>query len=404
VGSLPQDHKYFPFHPARFLGQTAWPSLLAVLVSACLVLLTVPASGQTLVWKAVPSPSPGPAAAFDELAGVSCVSAASCTAVGDHENKFGVLPDKTLIESWNGTRWSAVSSPDNGKDDVLFGVSCVLKASCTAVGTRFPRTLVESWNGTRWSVVPSPNPGPAAASDELLGVSCVSAAFCAAVGSGGGNGPHPDTTLIETWNGTHWSALPSPDPAADGDVLNGVSCVSASSCTAVGFGFVSAGGGDVRAKTLIESWNGKSWTVASSPDPSGNDTLYGVSCMSASSCTAVGSGGAKTLIESWNGKSWTVVPSPNSGPAGGADELLGVSCVSAASCTAAGSYTDKNGEPPAMTLIESWNGTRWTVVPSPNPKKNDGLYGVSCVSAAACTAAGDAGSSSGVSKTVIESD
>ncbi len=53
-------------------------------------------------------------------------------------------------------------------------------------------------------------------------------------------------------------------------------------------------------------------------------------------------------------------------------------------------------------MIESWDGTSWSVVPSPNPATDDGLEGVSCVSATACTAVGR-GLISGVSKTLIES-
>ena len=38
--------------------------------------------------------------------------------------------------------------------------------------------------------------------------------------------------------------------------------------------------------------------------------LQGVSCVNASSCVAVGESGKATLIDSWNGSSWSVVPSP----------------------------------------------------------------------------------------------
>lgn len=206
-----------------------------------------------------------------------------------------------------------------------------------------------------------------------------------------------------------WKVVPSPNPgpASASVELNGVSCVSAASCTAVGFGFVSSGGG-VRSKTLIESWNGTRWSVAASPNPAAGapgDTLQGVSCVSVASCTAVGStGSGKTLIESRHQDSWSVVPSPNAGPASASDDLLGVSCLSAGSCTAAGGYENRNSVPPAKTLIESWNGTRWTVLTSPNLKENDVLSGVSCGSAASCTAAGSyQNSSRGMTKSLIES-
>jgi hypothetical protein len=53
-------------------------------------------------------------------------------------------------------------------------------------------------------------------------------------------------------------------------------------------------------------------------------------------------------------------------------------------------------------LIESWDGTRWSVVPSPNPANNPVLNSISCVSTVACTAAG-LRFSSGAYKTLIES-
>jgi hypothetical protein len=110
-------------------------------------------------------------------------------------------------------------------------------------------------------------------------------------------------------------------------------------------------------------------------------------------------GAAATLIESWDGTSWTVVPSPNPGNFGSFIFLRGVSCTSAAACTAAGSYDNF-----PRTLIDSWDGTSWTEVPSPNR----GFYGsvldgISCVSATACTAVGFSTPMKLPSRTLIES-
>ena len=52
------------------------------------------AGAQPLTWSVVPSPSPG--ASYNDLGGVSCVSAADCTAAGYSSN--GVVA-KTLIEA-----------------------------------------------------------------------------------------------------------------------------------------------------------------------------------------------------------------------------------------------------------------------------------------------------------------
>jgi hypothetical protein len=56
-------------------------------------------------------------------------------------------------------------------------------------------------------------------------------------------------------------------------------------------------------QTLIESWDGSHWTLAASPNTGSSDWLHGVSCVSPGSCEAVGyfapSGNPEaTLIES----------------------------------------------------------------------------------------------------------
>ncbi len=382
-----------------------WLRAIPVLLISAGALLAaqVPAGATTLTWSVVSSPNPG--SGYNILSAVSCVSVSACTAVGsDHEDTepFAV---HTLIESWNGAKWSVVHSPTpSGEVDVgLTGVSCVSAAACTAVGyyelsSGAEKALIESWNGTSWSVVPSPH--PASSTTFLNGVSCLSAAACTAVGYYYLQSSGTIETFVESWNGTRWSVVPSPSPEngpENGNFLNSVSCVSASACTAVGYDYQSPN----LQQTLAESWNGTSWSVVPSPDRPESDVLNGVSCSSATSCMAVGSHGdrrfSRTLIESWNGTTWSLVTSPN--PEN--DGLGGVSCPTAAACTAVGSESSAGVQ---NTLIESWNGTKWTVTPSPSPGSRDALNGVSCTAAATCTAAGsDAHNSQTSQKTLIES-
>ncbi len=360
--------------------------------------VSAPASAQTLIWSVVPSPNP--AVHINVLNGVSCVSVNRCMAVGYHGNRF--ISD-TLVESWNGASWSVVPSPTPAAISTLNGVSCVSATACTAVGNAenssgIISTLVESWNGASWSVVPSPSPGTGGIS-ELTSVSCISADACTAVGDYAATGNGPFDTLVESWNGASWSVVPSPNPTTDSNYLVSVSCVSADTCTAVG----NDGAVGSVPSTLVESWDGTSWSVVHSPSPNPGfgDYLDGVSCVSATACTAVGqrsttdAGVGKTLVESWNGTSWSIMPSPNRGLY---SQLGSVSCASATACTAAGTShrsPNLNG-----TAIESWNGTSWSVVPSPNPGSLSQLNGVSCASATACTAVGYSASTK--YKTLIE--
>jgi len=247
----------------------------------------------------------------------------------------------------------------------------------TPVGAAQPRVVVP----TTWSVVPSPNP-TTVNSNWLAGVSCTGASFC--VGVGYANIPPVGHALIETWNGSAWSITPSPTVPSNHFYLSGVSCTTPSFCAAVGYQDT-----PTTDQTLIMAWDGSTWSVVASPDVPGVDNdLFGVSCTSDTSCFAVGAAGSpfQTLTERWDGSAWSIVASPDTSPSADSG-LNGVSCTSATFCVAAGSaVTGTLGR----TLIETWNGSAWSITPSPDvsPTNNDGLDGVSCWSASFCAAAG----------------
>jgi hypothetical protein len=122
--------------------------------------------------------------------------------------------------------------------------------------------------------------------------------------------------------------------------------------------------------TLSEQWNGTGWKVRQSPNPKGANFagLDSVWCSGPEVCMATG-GGARgegesgfTVAEAWNGTSWSILPSPS--PGSFSDELLGVSCTSSSSCLAVG---DDQGIGNLVTLSEAWNGTSWSVVKTPRP-------------------------------------
>jgi len=94
-------------------------------------------------------------------------------------------------------------------------------------------------------------------------------------------------TLAERWNGTSWAVQPTPNlTGATQSELSGVSCASTRACSAVGYYYNSSGD----LVTLAERWNGTSWAVQPTPNPTGamQSELWGVSCPSASACSAVG--------------------------------------------------------------------------------------------------------------------
>jgi hypothetical protein len=217
----------------------------------------------------------------------------------------------------------------------------------------------------------------------------------------GGNSKN--NALTEYWNGTTWQVEGA---ASVGDsTLSAVSCTSSTSCTAVGF----LNTGNYGA--IAEYWNGSLWTAQTVPDPSGGKAgaLYGVSCTSSTSCTAVGqyqnqTGVYELLAEYWNGIDWSIqtVPLPNVGEPGQGAILGGVSCASATSCTAVGGYTNSSGM--QVLVAEYWNGTSWTVQTTPSPvgATQSELAGTSCNGASACTAVGEYTNGSGVQVPLAE--
>jgi hypothetical protein len=249
-------------------------------------------------WKVVPSPNNGTGP--NVLSGVACPTSTFCVAVGDLQ-KGGI--DRTLIEMWNGSVWKAASTPNHSKlGNSLSAVSCTSASSCTAVGAsvdvdHFSRTLVESWDGSSWKLVASPNNGTSG--NALTGVACPSASACYAVGTLGagkdGQGGKP-ATLAESWDGHVWKLVSTPNRSAYANALARVSCAAVGSCKAVGWSQDKSGGS---RRTLVESWNGTAWTAMSSPNPvSGakadaylharGAALNGVSCVTPTACTAVG--------------------------------------------------------------------------------------------------------------------
>jgi hypothetical protein len=369
---------------------------------ACTTASACTAAGQNLIltlgeawdgtsWSVEPTPNPPALLGQHTLTAVSCTSPSACMAVGFAPK--GLTGIATLAERWDGTTWTIEHTPSPDSQSNLFGVSCTSARDCMAVGESFTGgTLAEHWNGTAWSLLKTPNPAQLGA---LLGVSCTSASACTAVGRSGNN----NLTLAEVWNGTSWKIQPTPNPAhSDNDVLGSVSCTSPSACTAVG-DFTRPSG----QVSLAERWNGTSWSVQPTPNPPGSgNTVYlpGVSCTSGSTCTAVGSfhnsaGLGGTLAEAWNGTSWSIQPTPALPPQD-SPALGSISCTSASACTAVGLASGP--------LAESWNGTSWSVQPTPAPAHSTfaELESVSCVSAGACTAVGQYGNSTGTPLTFAE--
>jgi hypothetical protein len=309
-----------------------------------------------------------------------------------------------LAERWNGKKWTIQHTPPNlpGTYDTLSDVSCASRNYCIAVGTADSLRggdeppLVERWNGTKWTIQKAPT--PAAAPGGLDAVSCISVSACTAVGSRLNSTRTTGLTFAERWNGTEWSIQKTPTPADSvsnegGPALIDVSCHSANACVAVGDYETSTG----RFMPLVERWNGTEWSIQKSPKPPAGakyNGLSGVSCTSATACTAVGGfDNGMAVAERWNGTEWVLQKTPSAS----GRSLFKVSCTSAHACTAVGIHR-------IATLVEHWNGTKWVTQRTPNVARELGptLRDVSCISARVCTAVGDYYNSADVERTLAE--
>jgi erythromycin esterase-like protein len=321
-------------------------------------------------WNVVPSPTPSNKGG---LSGVAAITGKDVWAVGGAGNQLA--GGQTLIEQWNGTQWQIVSSPNPGSFyNFLYSVSAVSANDIWAVGyyagtSGATQTLVEQWNGTQWSVVSSPS--PASVNNELFSVAAVSANDVWAVGFQATS--TTQTTLIEHWNGTQWKVATSPSPGSN-DVLSSVAALSASDVWAVG-------STNTEGQPLIEQWNGTQWKVVTSPKSGSGSALLGVAAVSANDAWAVGytttNSNIETLTEQWNGTQWKVVTSVNVGMH---PSFTAVTAISSGDVWAVG----YKGTQTAFdkSLSEQWNGTSWSVVKSPSPGTNvTQLLGISASSA-----------------------
>jgi hypothetical protein len=365
---------------------------------------TTAASGGGGGWELQTTPNPS-GALSSRLTFISCTSSSACASVGEYNDSAGAKAP--LAESWNGVSWTAQTppNPSGGTGGELLGVSCTSSSSCEAVGHAeiggAYQSLAEVWNGSTWTVQSVPSPS-GTLSSELTAVSCTASNACTAVGRYSTSSL--EGTLVERWNGTSWTVQSSPNPTgATSSTMLGVSCATSTACTGVGYYFNSS----FERLTLAEAWNGTAWTVQTTPNRSeaSYHILLGVSCTSSTACTAVGgdfpsSGPQETLVERLSGTTWSIQTSVN--PTGsGASVLHGVSCTSSTSCVTVGDWISGGVNVP---LAESWNGSSWIVQATPNPTGATfgALWSVACTSATACLAPGYYKNSSGTEFALTE--
>jgi hypothetical protein len=328
-------------------------------------------------WKFIPLPEPGGTSSgnFNELDGVSCNSSSDCWAVGTYTNGAGA--GLNLMLHFTGRKWTSVSVPQpagssSGDDNLLRGIICTSASDCWAVGFAGSGSValneVLHLTGRKWRSVTVPQPGGTSSGNvnELDGISCISASHCWAVGNYK-NSVGGQSNEALRFGGKKWTSVTVPQPGGLSSVvrneLHGVSCTTASSCLAVGVDPVAAPHDEALR------FEGKGWSKTAPVSPSFVDSLAGVSCASPSDCWAVGFYfGANSLdqqvelnqVQRWNGRAWALFSTPQPGGTAMNDQnaLHSVACSSASDCWAVGTVLNSSAD--QLNEALHWNGKAWS--------------------------------------------
>ena len=311
---------------------------------------------------------------------------------------------KSLVTS-DGTKWTAYPLPNVGvQENCLNAVSMPSPGLAWAVGYyvsgKFQqKTLIEHYNGTVWSVVSSPSPG--ALQNILYGVAAITDTDVWAVGA------EQDSaglwhTLTEHWNGTAWSVVNAVDAGSNGNQLFAVNALATNKVYAVG----QQAGSAFPNEALIEEWNGTSWSVVSSPvDAAASALPLGVTA-TASSVTLVGQQETDTVpyttyVAAGAPGSLSILTTPNDGTT--ENDLFSTSIAADGSTWAVGWYIDPTSGNHDPLVLQGVNGV-WNLVSNPAFKSGDdsGFSAITSIPGGGLWAVGVTATSTSNYSTVIE--
>ena len=329
-----------------------------ILLPMAVVLVTAATSATPALaatWSVVPTP-----AGTNMFFGVDATSTTNAWAVGRVANAPSQPFTRPLVAQWNGSTWSVANTPTLGGE--LRGVDGSAANNAFAVGSvevpLNPGTITFAplalrWNGTSWSVVPSPTPSGSTGA-WLFGVKTLSTTNAWAVGQYFASSQPFLRTLIQRWNGTTWSIVPSPNPDAAKNLLTDVDGASAGDVWAIGnMGDDGYGG---TAVGLVTHWNGSAWSNVDVSALFADNTLSGYEfsdvVVAGNDVWVVGTGFHRSLFAMvpfslrWNGQVWQrsiMTGAPGTG-------FNGVAAISSSQVYALGGSTG----------IARWTGTSWT--------------------------------------------
>ena len=226
--------------------------------------------------------------------------------------------------------------------------------------------LIEHWDGTRWSIVPSPTiagaPFVSLTSIAATSSTDVWVAGSAPVVSGNGAAAHRALGRHRL-DARHRAAQPAPR------LLRAVRADRGGRRRRLAAGYATNGGSDTPAvTTLIEHWDGTNLVDRAEPRQlhRPEQPTVGADRHRTERRLAVGNSDdgsqfvtASTLTEHWNGTRWALVPSPNTAET--SNYLATVVAATATNVWALGVATSTRAG--QLPLLQQWNGTQWSQRP-----------------------------------------
>ena len=238
---------------------------------------------------------------------VSCPVPSWCAAVGN----FLIAPGRTISAPRAHRARFGIVPGDTGDSPIgPNAISCPSVGSCIDVGIEASpdgySPVSELWTGGEWEPTDASLPG-ATLTGSLNDVWCASINKCLAVG-GADTSIGSATALVDRWNGARWYLQPLGRTVSSfpNSGLSSISCLSIKWCMAVGQFALTFRNAN---RVLALEWSQGRWTFESAPAPRtlGGVSVNAVNCVSIRACVAVGQVGVNGLVESWNGKAWTLL-------------------------------------------------------------------------------------------------
>lgn len=222
-----------------------------------------------------------------------------------------------------------------------------------------------------WTLFPTVNPEPTG--NQLTAVDGTSATDVWEIGAAFHTAKSSGYAIH--WDGRSWATFAEDDPKGHGGQFSGIASIAQNDVWAVGQAYAAS---NYRKRLAVaEHWNGTRFNASPLPSVVGQETfLYGIAAVAPNDVWAAGgslpAGGLQqSYVVHWDGNAWTQIAAP--GVPGSATNFDAVAKTGANDVWVVGG-SEANTSAPFRTLAEHWDGTRWTIVPTPNVNANSNIF------------------------------